>query len=117
MYVLFFIKLASRRVFLVGCTELPTAGWVTQQARHLSWQLGQANLRPKLLIHDRDSKFVAGLDEVFRSEAVRVATTPYRARRARTPSANAGSDPYVVRPWTGCDRRRTPPLAGPERVR
>jgi putative transposase len=82
LYVMFFIELASRRVFLAGCTEQPTAAWVTQQARNLSWELGQGNLRPRHLIHDRDSKFVAGFDEVFRSEAVRVATTPYRAPRA-----------------------------------
>ena len=81
-YALFFIELASRRVFLAGCTERSTAAWVVQQARNLSWELGQSDLRPKLLIHDRDSKFVAGFDEVFRSEGVRVATTPYRAPRA-----------------------------------
>jgi hypothetical protein len=28
-YVLFFIELASRRVWLVGCTTNPTGGWVT----------------------------------------------------------------------------------------
>jgi hypothetical protein len=44
--------------------------------------LGQPNLRPKLRIHDRDGKFVAGFDEVFRSESVSVATTSYRAPRA-----------------------------------
>jgi putative transposase len=95
LYVLFFIELASRRVFLAGCTEQPTAAWVTQQARNLSWELGQANLRPKLLIHDRDSKFVTGFDEVFRSEGLRVATTPYRA-----PRANA-----VCERWIGSARR------------
>ena len=47
LYVMFFIELASRRVFLAGCTEQPTAAWVTQQARNLSWELGQANLRPR----------------------------------------------------------------------
>jgi hypothetical protein len=97
---LFFIELASRRVFLAGCTERPSAPWVIQQARNLSWELGQANLRPKLLIHDRD-KFVVGFDEIFRSDGVRVATTPFRARE-RMPSANAGSDPYGARRWTGC---------------
>jgi putative transposase len=80
---LFFIELASRRVFVAGCTGRPTAAWViTQQARNLIWELGEADLRPKLLIHDRDSKFAAGFDEVFRSEGVRLATTPYRAPRA-----------------------------------
>ena len=95
LYVLFFIELASRRVFLAGCTAGPTAAWVTQQARNLSWELVQSNLRPTLLIHDRDSKFVAGFDEVFRSEGVRVVTTPYRA-----PRANA-----VCERWIGSARR------------
>jgi putative transposase len=89
--VLFFIELASRRVFLAGCTERPTAAWVTQQARNLSWELGQANLRPKLLIHDRDSKFVTSFDEVFRSEGLRVATTPCRAPRANAYASHCTS--------------------------
>jgi putative transposase len=41
LYVLFFIELASRPVFLAGCTEQPTAAWVTQQARNLSWELAR----------------------------------------------------------------------------
>jgi hypothetical protein len=36
-YVLFFIELESRRVHLAGCTTNPTGGWVTQQARNLSF--------------------------------------------------------------------------------
>ena len=95
LYVLFFIELASRRIFLAGCTEQPTAAWVIQQARNLSWELGQTNLQPKLLIHDRDTKFVAGFDEVFRSDGVKVAATPYRA-----PRANA-----VCERWIGSVRR------------
>jgi putative transposase len=95
LYALFFIEPASRRVFLAGCTARPTAAWVTQQARNLSWELGEAGLRPRLLIHDRDSKFVTGYDEVFWSEGVKVATTPYRA-----PRANA-----VCERWIGSVRR------------
>jgi hypothetical protein len=57
LYVLFFIELTSRRVFVAGCTGRPTAAWVTQQARNLSWELAQASVGPRLLIHDRDSKF------------------------------------------------------------
>jgi putative transposase len=95
LFVLFFIELTSRRVFLAGCTEQPTAAWVTQQARNLSWELGQADVRPRLLIHDRDSKFVAGFDEVFRAEGVRVATTPYRALRANA----------ICERWIGSARR------------
>jgi hypothetical protein len=36
-YVLFFIELASGRVHLAGSTTNPTGGWVTQQARNLSF--------------------------------------------------------------------------------
>ncbi len=95
LYVLVFIELASRRIFLAGCTEQPTAAWVTQKARNLSWELSRVNLRPKLLINDRDTKFAAGFDEVFRSEGVKVAATPYRA-----PRANA-----VCERWIGSARR------------
>ncbi len=39
LYVLFFIELGSRRVHVAGCTLNPSASWVTQQARHLTWTL------------------------------------------------------------------------------
>lgn len=39
LYVLFFIELASRRVYLAGCTANPSGAWVTQQARQFAWTL------------------------------------------------------------------------------
>ena len=68
-YVLFFIELGSRRVHLAGCTTNPTGGWVTQQARNLGFS---GVFEPtRFLIHDRDSKFSAAFDEVFRSQGIR----------------------------------------------
>jgi putative transposase len=66
LYVLFFIELGSRRVHLAGCTTKPAGTWVVQQARNLSFT-GLFE-RTCFLIHDRDSKFTAAFDEVFRSE-------------------------------------------------
>src|SRR5437867_10223674 len=68
-YVLFFIELESRRVHLAGCTTNPSCAWVSQQARNLSFT-GLFE-RMRLPIHDRDSKFAAAFDEVFRSEGIR----------------------------------------------
>jgi putative transposase len=88
LYVLFFIELGSRRVHLAGCTTNPSGAWVAQQARNLSF----SNLfeRIRFLIHDRDSKFTASFDEVFRSEGIRVVQTHVQA-----PKANAYAERFV----------------------
>jgi putative transposase len=87
-YVLFFIELASRRVHIAGVTTNPTGAWVAQQARNLAIteKLGDA----RYLIHDRDTKFSAAFDEVFRSEGITVIHTPVRA-----PQANAYAERFV----------------------
>lgn len=82
LYVLFFVQLGTRRVHLAGCTAQPTAGWVTRQARQLSWRLRDGDITARHLIHDRDGKFAPGFDAVFQSEGVEVVRTPYRAPRA-----------------------------------
>jgi putative transposase len=87
-YVLFFIELGSRHVHIAGCTRNPTGTWVTQQARNLSFTGLFARMR--FVIHDRDSKFSAAFDEVFRSEAIKVIHTPIRA-----PQANAYAERFV----------------------
>jgi putative transposase len=94
-YVLFFIELQSRRVYLAGCTAHPSARWVAQQARNLVLVQGVENA--SFLIHDRDSKFVASFDEVFRSEGTRVILTPVRA-----PQANAHAERFVRTVRTEC---------------
>jgi transposase InsO family protein len=88
LYVLFFIELGSRRVHLAGCTTNPSGAWVVQQARNLSFT--NVLERMHFLIHDRDSKFTAAFDEVFRSEGLEVIHTPVRA-----PQANAYAERFV----------------------
>jgi putative transposase len=95
LYVLFFIELGSRRVHLAGCTTNPTGAWVAQQARNLSFTSLFGRMR--FLIHDRDSKFTASFDEVFRSEGIQVIHTPVRA-----PRANAFAERFVRTVRTEC---------------
>jgi putative transposase len=95
LYVLFWIEVGSRRVHLAGCTDRPTGAWVAQQARNLAWKLQDGELAARFLLRDRDSKFGAAFDQVFRSEGVEVIRLPYR-----TPVANS----FAER-WVGTARR------------
>ena len=97
LYVLTFIELQTRRVFVTASTAHPDSAWVTQQARNLSID-GDGRAPPVwFLIHDRDSKFSGSFDEVFRSEGTEVILSPIRA-----PNANAFAERWVRTVRTEC---------------
>ena len=90
LYVLFFIELDTRQVFVTAMTARPTGAWVVQQARNLSFELSERTQPVKFLIRDRDAKFTASFDEVFRAQGVRIVRTPVKAP-GPTPSRSASS--------------------------
>ncbi len=87
-YALFFIAHASRRVWLAGCTTNPTGAWVTQAGAQPRTRLRRR--RHPLSDPDRDRQIQRPLDEVFRSEGIRIVKTPVRA-----PKANAIAERFV----------------------
>ena len=94
-YVLFFIELSRRRVYLAGITATPDGGWAEQQARNLTMTLAEQGQSHRILIRDRDSKFTATFDEVFRSEGLRLIKAPIAAPRAKAHAER----------WVGSARR------------
>jgi putative transposase len=83
-YVLVFIEHGTRTLHLGGVTTHPTGAWAVQQARNLAMDLGDRLGTLRFLIHDRDPLFTAAFAEVFKSEGMRIITTP-----PKTPRMNA----------------------------
>jgi putative transposase len=90
LYVLFFVSIGTRRVEYVVCTSKPDTSWMIQQARNLLMDLDDRGPRPRILIHDRDTKFSRAFDVIFRGEGIEIVRTPIQA-----PNANAFAERWV----------------------
>jgi hypothetical protein len=56
LYVLFFIELGRRRVWITGVTAHPHGACVTQQARNVTGDLEDEGVEVRFLLRDRDTK-------------------------------------------------------------
>lgn len=75
---------------MAGVTAHPNTAWVTQAARNVSVRLAEFGRPVRFLIRNRDSKFVADFDDVFRADGAKIIRTPVQA-----PKANAHSERWV----------------------
>ncbi len=97
LYVLFFIELGRRRLWVTGVTQHPNRPWVTQQARNVTGDLKGQGIEVKFLLRDRDTKYIATFDTVFAAEGAQILRTPFR-----TPNANAYGERFVRTVRTEC---------------
>ena len=89
-YVLVFIDVPTRRVFLAGATANPTGAWTTQAARNLFIRHGDTLTGARALVRDRGSQFIDAFDEVFRTQGLKILKTP-----VRTPVANTFAERWI----------------------
>jgi len=89
-YGLFVIEVDSRVVHLLGVTANPAMAWVVQVARNFTSDLEDTGRRFRFLVRDRDTKFTASFDEVFRASGIEPIRTP-----VRSPQANAFAERFV----------------------
>ncbi len=91
IFVLFFMHVGSRRVFVSGITANPDAVWMKQQARNFSMISADEPTPPKYLIMDLDSKFTAEFRDILKTDGVE----PIRVGPCK-PNLNAHAERFVL---------------------
>ena len=89
-YVLFFIRLESRRVEVAGITQHPNEAWMKQIARNVTMDEWGFLDNCSYLIHDRDTKYCQSFRDIVESGDVRTLPLP-----ARSPNLNAFAERWV----------------------
>ena len=89
-YVLVFIHLGSRRVFMSPATFNPNEAWVIQQARNAAMWLDDIGVTASHLIRDRDTKFSFAFDNFWNASGTKIVKTP-----PRTPQANGYAEASI----------------------
>src|SRR5690606_14089470 len=89
-YGLMFIHLGSRKVFVSPSTYHPTEDWVKQQARNVAMWFDDEGIEVTHLIRDRDTKFAASFDQVFKTAGSEIIETPFQA-----PIANCYAESWI----------------------
>ena len=89
-YVLFFIQLGTREVYVVGVTPHPNQAWMMQVARNITMEAWGFLAPGQYLIHDRDGKYCPAFQQIIDTAGVtRVPLPP------RSPNLNAYAERWV----------------------
>ena len=94
-YVLAFIHLGSRKVFVSPATFHPTSEWMEQQARNVRMWAEEQGIDIRFLIRDRDAKYPEAFDAAFERPNGGIVKTPFLS-----PIANC-----YIESWIGSLKR------------
>jgi putative transposase len=89
-YVLFFIHLERRRVYIAGITVHPNEAWMKKIAPNATMDDCGALRHCRYLLHDRDTKFTQSFQAIIASGRVEPLAMP-----ARSPNLNAYAERWV----------------------
>ena len=89
-YVLFFIRLESRKVDIAGITVHPDERWMQQMARNVTMEGVGALQGCRYLLHDRDTKYTRSFRAIIESGQIKTLAIP-----ARSPNLNAYAERWV----------------------
>jgi putative transposase len=89
-YVLFFIHLDSRKVYVAGVTPHPNEQWMMQIARNVTMETWGFLAPGQYLIHDRDGKYCPAFQQIIDAAGIKRVPLP-----ARSPNLNAYAERWV----------------------
>jgi putative transposase len=90
LYVLFFMDLATRRVYLGGITTNPDSKWMMQVAKNVTDPLDGFLRQKRHLIIDRDAKYCDAFVHLLKGTGVKMVRLP-----AKSPNLNAFAERFV----------------------
>jgi putative transposase len=90
LYVLVFLNVATRKVFVTKATEHPNTAWVIEQTAAFIRHAREQTLGVDLVFHDADRKFGRAFDDSLRKRGLRP-----RRLRPRSPNLNAFVEHWI----------------------
>lgn len=90
LFILVFLHVESRRVYITPSTFHPNEEWVKEQATAFVEHVCESDLDLKMLMHDRDTKFTASFDSIIDAAGADLKQTAFRS-----PNTNAFVERYI----------------------
>lgn len=78
-FLLVFLHVETRRVFISPATQHPNEAWVNEQAAAFLKHAEKSKLGADVVMHDRDTKFARSFDATLENAGLRVQWTAYRS--------------------------------------
>jgi len=79
LFLLIFIHVGTRRVFIAPATYHPNEAWMKKQAQAFLAHVEETGLEATIIMHDRDTKFTASFDEILQSADLKIMKSPFRS--------------------------------------